>query len=1012
VGGVIGQVSSSQSVLLSNLTIGTTEITATAATGKETAYIGGLIGVSNPGAKITVDFSYANYTPITTNNKTAYVGGMFGFCESVEGKTSAGGYLDFSNRADITTPEESYFVGGLFGYVRSNVKLSHLINVSDITGAKCVGGIVGAVGQGSIELTTQSSAGMYNTGDITGVSYVGGCVGFMGFEKGSQNSLPVETDFTNHSTYLTATGRGTLTCTGAYLRNEGKISGASEIGTSRDIGVGGIVGYSTGTITGYGALNEGDVIAPNANYVGGIYGAVYSSAVNTATYTYNNVTGYAYVGGGMGATLTYTTKTNGGIYTHNQNVTVKGTGNNVGGWLGYMPDGGTFTTNTDSSGNLMYMGYGTNKMSVESAGDYVGGMIGQIAASSTLVINGNVDNYVDSVKGGSYVGGTVGFAHKITLDTLKMVDTVNIEATGSNVGGVVGAGSYMVGDNDWSLATLNIKLTGSSTQSLIGGFIGQSNLNDAVYILSITGKVTITASGSNKIQLCGGIAGFTGGFTYKWGTKTSTTCEINISGDCEQVGGYVGQLSGSLSWTDGVTDSSYDLGLFKLSVPNATSKIGGIVGYAFFGPNDTESIISNMNNGYSINAPSADYVGGIVGLMEGGDSGTSMVKNCCDHGTSSNPINITGKNYVGGIAGKATTITYYEYKRRGTVTGNDYVGGVCGYVSFYGMQNDYFFSEADVKGRNYVGGCFGMMNSNQSTTEANFYGNVEATCCYVGGIVGYTYSPEITVGNNLSGKTIKGAYYVGGVAGVTAQHNRSNVTINAKNYNTIIATGSGSNAYVGGLIGYSAYPVTSRDSQTAQNHGTVTANAGNYVGGCVGYSVGSLTDMNNMGTVTGSSSKYVGGVIGRIDAGMNYCSNSANVTGSEYVGGLVGYYNNSTFNNNGANTGTVSGTKQVGGTIGGTSGALTMSVTKVATALSGTKSEDIGGIIGLVNGSFTLSASQSCSISISGGTCVGGIVGHVKGAFSASASATNTGSISGTGNYVGGIVGRVEGAFS
>ncbi|MBQ9791545.1 MAG: hypothetical protein IJW28_03060, partial [Clostridia bacterium] len=1006
-GGVIGQVSSSQSILLSNLTIGTTEITATAGTNMDTSYIGGLVGVSNPGSKITVDFSYNNKITITTNNKTSYVGGMFGFCEAVEG-VKDGGYLEFNNNASITTPEESYFVGGLFGYVRSNVKVSHLINASSITGNKCVGGIIGAVGQGSIELTSQSSNGMYNTGNITGVSYVGGCIGYMGFLNGSHNNFPVASDFTSHADYLSATGRGTFTCSGVEIRNDGKVVGASEIGTSRDTGVGGIVGYSTGTITGKGCRNYGDVIAPNANYVGGIYGAVYSSTVTTATYTYGNVTGYAYVGGGMGATKTYTTKTNGGVYTLNHDVLIKGTGNNVGGWLGYMPDGGTFETNTDSYGTTMYMGSGSNKLSVESAGDYVGGMIGQIADSSTLVVNGSIYNYIDSVKGGSYVGGTVGYAYKMSVEQLIMQDSYTIDATGGRVGGIAGKGSLMVGDNDWTIKTLTMNLTGSSEQRYVGGFIGSSNLNEASYIISVTNKITINATKGNTISSCGGIAGFTGGFTYKWGSKTTTTCEINISGSCNQVGGYVGELSGSLSWIDG-TGSQFDLGLFKLSVASATEKIGGIIGYAYPSAYVEHPTINNMNNGYSINAPNANYVGGIVGFAE-----ESEVINCCDNATSSSKINITGKDYVGGVAGQAWRITYYEYKRYGTVTGNDYVGGICGYVSFYGLQDDCFYSYADVKGRNYVGGCFGCMNSNQSTTEANFYGNVEATGNYVGGIVGYTYSPEITVGNNLTGKTIKGASYVGGVAGIVAQLNRTSFTINAKNYNTIIATGSGSNAYVGGLIGYANYPVTSRDTQTAQNHGTVTANAGNYVGGIIGYTTSAIDSVSNgsSATVTASSSKYVGGIAGRIDAGMNYCSNSASVTGSEYVGGIVGYFAYSTYSNIGTNTGTVSGTKKVGGTIGGTSGALTMSSSKVATTLSGTKSEDIGGIIGLVNGAFTLSSSQSCSIAISGGTCVGGIVGHVKGAFTGSASATNSGNITGTGNYVGGIVGRVEGAFT
>lgn len=144
----------------------------------------------------------------------------------------------------------------------------------------------------------------------------------------------------------------------------------------------------------------------------------------------------------------------------------------------------------------------------------------------------------------------------------------------------------------------------------------------------------------------------------------------------------------------------------------------------------------------------------------------------------------------------------------------------------------------------------------------------------------------------------------------------------------------------------------------------------NYVGGLVGYNDGS-TFNNTFTTCSVDGYSYVGGLVGQNNRTITVASARGPVTGSTYAGGLVGY-----------NTGTITYTYATG---------------KVSAS-----SLYIGGLVGDNAGTITTSYTTG---SVSGGTNVGGLVGYNTGTImDAFARGTVTGS-----NTVGGVMGCLSG---
>lgn len=240
--------------------------------------VGGIIGENDGGNDYKVDTdgtvtwnkgtveNVVNATGVTgSGNK---VGGLLG--------TNTGSVTNGRNNGTITGTN---YVGGLVGdNADEHSILTNLVNDSsaEILGEEYVGGIAGT-NAGTI--TAQNQANLINRGSITGQNYVGGVAG--------ENIGTIE--YVNNDVSLNVKD---TTEKASYFGGVAGINGRVDDD--------GVDNNKKGTIT--NATNEGNVIAPNADYVGGIVGHNTVNGVLDGMGNSNDgrVEGATYVGGVAG----------------------------------------------------------------------------------------------------------------------------------------------------------------------------------------------------------------------------------------------------------------------------------------------------------------------------------------------------------------------------------------------------------------------------------------------------------------------------------------------------------------------------------------------------------------------------------------------------------------------------------------------------------------------------------------------------------------------------------------
>lgn len=218
----------------------------------------------------------------------------------------------------------------------------------------------------------------------------------------------------------------------------------------------------------------------------------------------------------------------------------------------------------------------------------------------------------------------------------------------------------------------------------------------------------------------------------------------------------------------------------------------------------------------------------------------------------------------------------------------------------------------------------------------------------------------------------------------------------------------------GGIVGHAKSKTNVKQSS---NTSTSKINGDNNVGGIVGYADGTssnkvvIDSAVNSGAVTGNNN--VGGIVG----GGTYASlttsatNSGSIKGVSAVGGIVGCAGDINASNKGfsitnaSNTGTVTSTggEYVGGISGYSRDTSYSGTISNEGNISASKTEIVGGVVGYLFGGTLAGASNTQSVSGAGN--VGGIVGVLEGA--TIDGATNNGTVTATGNNVGGVVGWV-----
>ena len=377
--------------------------------------VGGLVG-SNSSVDITSCYSTSAVT-----GSGDYVGGLVGGMVGndsgavvpIDSVNNSSG--DISNCYSTGTVSGSSFVGGLVGSNPSG-DITSCYSTAAVTGSgDYVGGLVGRnYGSSGFPLLGGASysgsiTNCYFTGTIAGNAFVGGLAGY---NSGSITSCYSNAAITGSGNYVGGLVGWNVSSDGLLLpgdaNNSDNITNCYSTGTvSGNAFVGGLAGYSSGSITGcYSSV----AVTGSGDYVGGLVGRNYSSISNC--YSTGAVSGNSSVGGLVG----YSSDSITGSYS---NGAVTGSGDYVGGLVGknygsspllIFADDPGIITNCYSTGTVAgnafvggLAGHNTGNITscystaaITGSGDYVGGLVGMNVISSTYpgyIINpGSITN--------------------------------------------------------------------------------------------------------------------------------------------------------------------------------------------------------------------------------------------------------------------------------------------------------------------------------------------------------------------------------------------------------------------------------------------------------------------------------------------------------------------------------------------------------------------------------------------------------------------------------------------
>ncbi len=679
----------------------------------------------------------------------------------------------------------------------------------------------------------------------------------------------------------------------------------------------------------------------------GMFGLVSGATIRNITLANTDINGSVNVGALVGSALADAQNTPTEFRNISSSGTVRGE-SNVGGLVGYIDSGSIDFANSTAE----------VKNGDEQSGTVIGGILGKGVNSylKGLTADGNVS-------GDSTLGGAIGATENSTVLNTNAHGTVT--GAGGTVGGLIGS---FQGTMNTSNAIGNVSAGGSTVGGLVG--YGNGSMTD----VSTSG----TVEGNSEV---GGLAGVTYGSILRAyttgavtgtgdsvggmvGNSNATITDSNASGNVLSTGSYVGGLAGQSS--DVVTNSQAH------GTVQGYDNVGGLIGMG-----------SDVANGFATgDVTGHDNVGGLVGQNKVGtisdSSSFGMVSGNHDVGglvglnkvgTISNSwtaVPVSGVSNVGGLVGEAQFSTISDSHSYAQVTGTDaYVGGLVGFNDG-SISNSY--TTGNVSGTDYVGGLMGFNTYGSSISAGSTASGAVGGNANVGGFVGRNEGNIDTA--TASGDVTATAGNVGGFAG------SSSGTINgADAHGTVNTSGTGTGGLVGDNSGYIGTSNATGDVAT-----------GNYAGGAVGYNSGTIDTVTATGNLTGGGT-FKGGLVGHNDTSGSIANSTAtgnvNNGGNNYnIGGLVGS-NDGTVSTSHAN-GAVAGWNAVGGLVGRSSGTISDSSSGEVNSVAGgsvtgfvtryQSSEDIGGLVGAMYGTATVTNSSS-SENTKGVSSIGGLAG-------------------------------------
>lgn len=834
-------------------------------------YVGGIAGGTyNPMSNVsfTGSVSGGNYVGGLVGNSTANISNATVTAGTISGKENVGGVVGIKTNVNITTVHVSgtvtgtTMVGGICGKSAGGT-FADCYSYCDITGTgNYVGGVLG---KGYPEMTSCSSFG-----NISGVSYVGGVIG--GFEYDYE--APHFANYSDKVEYPNPALTKQLTVSNCFAVGNVTASGNY---------VGGVCGYNDKCfswqkryasyyayepIITYVTLSDsyfcGDV--EGNNYVGGVVG--FGNNINVLrNYSNGTVTGAYYVGGIIGSiqananTMLY--------YKYNSSTpSTPASGHNFSPKSSLKSNMAIVTTVVATS-NVARI-YGSKESTGVTVGTNGSTEDNRALYDGQLVISGVTQDVVDSPENGvnngidyfKKMGNYVG--HGWTFNS----DWTNLETE-----------SFPY--KPWQAAPPTI------TSDLVSGdtsITGQSLNNGTVYItIGKNAETSVNCSGNN--WTLSDISPLKSGelvtiYTVATGKQNSYRTRSTV--------GYPGSGTEEDPWRvytaediQGVYKAGYykqmnDINLTSWINANSPSKGWVPVGYSGADPivydgdnhkvtglwiNTTDNytgLFSSFSNGtirdLTVEAgikgvKGGDYTGILIGKLSGGTIENVSVKG-----------NVTGKSYVGGVAGyTAATLNKLTYSGKLTATG--YVGGITSYNTKDITECEVSDLVINATNSNYVGGLVAYTTNSISQCQVNGTITLSGTVtgAKVGGLSGEAAKVrECSVNTDITSSSPEGM--TGGLVG------KKLGSLLTHCYSTGIVTSTGTDSYTGGLVGLQSSGVIRNCYSTAKVTGT------KYTAGLVGYNYSTVNMCYASGDI--SSVYYAAGLVGYNDGGGAEVTNS------------------------------------------------------------------------------------------------------------------------------------------
>ena len=815
---------------------------------------GGLVG----GNSYTLDIRNA-YVNATSVRGVYNVGGVVGNTGNFTLKKdiTGGGYgtalEPYANAAvtatGVTTTESN--VGGVAGYV------SGIANISDtsMTGASVTGAgnyAGGLVGFASTAVNIANSYAKSTT--ISGTGYVGGLAGNMGV-MGTVNGGSI----------LNSYFEGTISLTGTNKINYGGLVGYMVPGSWLSNSY-----YNIDTST----IDGNKVVTP-----GGLFNAQYTAwsapgvspasrvALNIANYLTLDSTDNTYV---IDTTQRPTDLNNMLAFIESGTQTVGAVTSSVVNGYSFKL-GANLDMAAASTPYIPYFGatafkgntYSVNNFSFNRPTSGIG-FLGVVQNSTVTDLNVNSVAYAsqttNTVNARDYVGTAIGSMYGGTIAgaAATLSAKVNAQNFTGGLAGYVGQGVIYNASAVFA-PTTSANVTGLSRT---GGLVGSM---DAVAASTLNSNLPVSGS-----TLVGGLAGYLKSDFTTSNTNVSTnsarglTASGAVVGTGISVGGLLGEVTGSTS------PSIYTLA--NSSASGAVSNSGGYVYYmgGLIGTLSGGAAYNNLQSSGGVTQSSNVYSYGYVGGLIGNATSSATISNS----SSSSQVTASGY-YTGGLIGYASSATVNNSSASGAVTSSSYyVGGLVGYASG-GTTYNTVFANGNVSGGYYVGGLIGSAYVN--VTNAFASGNVTGTTLsqsYTGGVIGYLNASYTLLDAKYITGSVSGTSAVGGIVGGSASGSFIKGVFTAQ-------TVSGSQDYVGGLVGKLGGTLTTSSNAVPLANGVLNPYSSSVVSGR--YDVGGLVGRADATAVI-SNAYFTGSISADVNYGgiLGYLTPGAQVTNAHY----------------------------------------------------------------------------------------------------------------------------------